>query len=373
MGRVSSLLCGAALIVGAQWIEPPIAQAQSQYEGLDMAPEKAGGPEEMLDITQFCGTKPVRVAFSVGFGGNYWRRINRAEFEEEAAKCANITEVAYTDGEFRPEKQIADIQGLVARKFDVIIITPDAGEAIFRAIQQATASGAIVVVNDVGNTFPGLAGKDYLVAVRIDTHGVGVTSAEWMTKALGGKGNVIVYGGTAGNSYSADLFGGIKQVLEKHPDIKLLEDPVVTNWDPALAQQVTTALLAKYPQIDGVFSETSGPIRAFQAGSRSIPAWAGQDLNETSCLWQELSPSNPSFKIGQLSAHTWTIRTALRKGVAAAQGMNNAEPSIIRVPITEDSTSRDATLAVKCDPDMPPDSIPSSMLDKETMKKLLAK
>lgn len=369
MRRAGGLLTAALLAL----MSVGTASAQSQYAGLDMAPDKAGGADEMLDMSQFCGTKPIRVAFSVGFGSNYWRQINRAEFEDEAAKCPNITEIAYTDGEFKPEKQIADIQGLIARKFDVIIITPDAGEAIFRAIQQATASGAMVVVNDVDDTFPGKAGTDYLDAVRINTHGVGVTSAEWMAKALGGKGNLIVYSGTPGNSYSNDLYNGIKEVLAKYPEMRLLEEPVVTNWDPALAQQVTTALLAKYPQIDGLFSETSGPIRAFLAAGRPIPAWAGQDLNETSCLWQDLHESNPDFKIGQLSAHTWTIRVALRKGVAGAQGLDNLEPSIIQVPITEDSTSDDPALAVKCDKDMPPDSIPSSMLPKDVQKALLSK
>lgn len=373
MRNVTSLLCGAVLVLGAQSVAPISARAQSQYNGLDMAPTKEGGPQQMLDISQFCGTKPVKIAFSVGFGGNYWRRINRAEFEDEAKKCSNITETAYTDGEFRPDKQIADIKGLVARKFDVIIVTPDAGEAIFRAIQDATKAGAIVVVNDVGNDFPGKAGTDYLDAVRIDTRGVGVSSAEWMAKALGGKGDVLIFSGTAGNSYSASLNAGIEEVLNKNPGMKLLEPPVVANWDPALAQQKATALLAKYPKIDGIFSETDGPIRAFEAAKRPIPAWAGQDLNETSCLWKKLSPTNPSFKIGQLSAHTWTVRIALRKGLAAFEGMNNTEPSIIKVPISEDSTSSDPALAVKCDPTMPPDSIPSSMLPKDVQKALLAK
>ena len=37
----------------------------------------------------------------------------RAEFEDEASKCKNITDARYTDGEFKPEKQIADIEGLI--------------------------------------------------------------------------------------------------------------------------------------------------------------------------------------------------------------------------------------------------------------------
>ena len=52
----------------------------------------------------------LKVAFSDGWGGNYWRQITRAEFEDEAAKCPNIKEIRYTDGEFKAEKQIADIR-----------------------------------------------------------------------------------------------------------------------------------------------------------------------------------------------------------------------------------------------------------------------
>jgi ribose transport system substrate-binding protein len=347
--------------------------AEGKFAGLDMAPTKAGWIPDLQDFKQFCGTKPMRVAFSVGFGGNYWRRINRAEYEDEAKKCPNITEAAYADGEGNPQKQISDIQGLVAQHYDAIIITPDAGEAIFKAIKQASAAGVAVVLNDVGDSFPGVPGKDFVDAERNSAVQIGTTSAEWMVKALNGKGNVIVFGGTPGSTYTLDQFKGITAVLSKYPDIKILEGPVTTNWDPALAQKAASALIAKYPQIDGVFSETSGPIRAFLAAGKPIPAWAGQELNETSCLWEENHAANPTFSFGQMSAHTWPIRLALHKAVAAVEGLNDTEPSITTIPLTEDSLSKDPALAVKCDKSLPPDAIASSLLSKDQLKSLLAK
>ena len=88
-------------------------------------------------------------------------------------------------------------------------------------------------------------------------------------------------------------------------------------------------------------AETTGPIRAFLAAGRPIPAWAGQDLNELSCLWQDNHAANPTFKLATASAHTWLVRLALRKGLAAANGMDNDEPSLIDLPFSEDSTSSD--------------------------------
>ncbi|MFD2352297.1 hypothetical protein ACFSTC_28020 [Nonomuraea ferruginea] len=38
-----------------------------------------------------------------------------------------------------------------------------------------------------------------------------------------------------------------------------------------------------------------------------------------------------------VSARTWIIRLALRKAVAAHQGIENDEPEIINIPIFEDT------------------------------------
>lgn len=372
MKTITSLLFGAAAMALVAAGGPP-ASAASKFAGLDMAPDKIGGIEDMKDMSQYCGTKPIKVAFADGWGGNYWRHITRREFEDEAKKCPNITEVRYTDGEFKAEKQISDIQGLIAQKFDVIIVFPDTGVAQLKVMRQATEAGIAVVPFSTGDAPFGQIGKDYLVRVTERQIDLGRVLAEWMVKTLDGKGNVIVHGGTPGNPMTAAQAVGWREVFAKNPGIKVLEGPVDTNWDPALAQKVTAAEIAKYPQIDGIMAETTGPIRAFVAAGRPVPAWAGQDLNELSCLWDDLHGSNPTFKLATASAHTWLARLALRKGVAAAEGLSNTEPSLINLPFSEDSTSSDPALAVKCDKSLPPTAIPSAMIAKDEMRELLSK
>jgi ribose transport system substrate-binding protein len=249
----------------------------------------------------------------------------------------------------------------------------DTGVAQLKVMRQATDAGIAVVPFTTGEAPFGQMGKDYLVRVTERQTELGKMLAEWMVKTLNGKGNVIVQGGTAGNPMTASQAIGWREVFAKNPGIKVLEGPVDTNWDPALAQKVTAAEIAKYPEIDGVMAETTGPIRAFVAAGRPIPAFAGQDLNELSCLWQDLHASNPTFKLATASAHTWLARLALRKGVAAAEGLSNTEPSLINLPFSEDSTSSDPALAVKCDKSLPPTAIPSAMVSKDEMRQLLAK
>ncbi len=370
----TKLLVGAvALGLAMQaWSVAP-AEAAGKFASVDLAPMKVGGIEDMKDMKAYCGTKKIKVAYSDGWGGNYWRKITRREFEEEAAKCPNITEARYTDGEFKAEKQIADIRGLIAQKFDVIIVFADTGVAQLKVMRQAYKAGIAVVPYSTGDAPFGKMGTDYLTRVTETQIGVGRMSAEWMVKTLGGKGNVIVHGGTAGNPMSMAQAVGWREVFAKHPGIKVLEGPVATNWDPALAQKVTAAAIAKYPKIDGFMAETTGPIRAFVAAGKPIPAWAGQDLNELSCLWQDLHGANPTFKMATVSAHTWLARLALRKGVAAVQGIDNTEPSLIDLPYSEDSTSSDPALKVKCDKSLPATAIPSSMVSKQGMRDILGK
>jgi len=366
------MLSARSLAVGVSTLGLVVAMATVGYAvdigKVKLYPDKKGTVADLQPMSKFCGTKPIKVALADGWGGNYWRHITRAEFEDEASKCKNITDARYTDAEFKPEKHIADIEGLMAQKYDVIVAFLDGGPAILKATREATGAGVAVVPYDTGDKFPGVIGKDYLDRATESQSEVGAQAAEWLVKTLGGKGNVIMFGGTPGNPMTAAQVVGWKPTFAKYPDIKVLEaDPVPTNWDPAMAQQKTAALIAKYPQIDGIYSETTGPIRAFLAAGKPVPAYVGQSLMDLSCL----AADNPNFKMSSMDAHTWMVRLALRKAVAAAQGIDEPEPSLITLPFTEDNTSKDPKLAVKCDKSMPMDSIPSSMLSKQGQIKAL--
>jgi len=343
--------------------------ADSKFAGLDLAPDKVGTLADMWPMSKVCGTKKIKVAFSDGWGGNYWRHITRAEFEDEAKKCPNITDVKYTDGEGKAEKQSSDIAALVAQHYDVIVVFADTGPAQLKEIRKATEAGVAVIPFTTGDAPFGKIGTDYVTRATESQIALGELEANWMAKTLNGKGNVIVDGGFPGNPMTTAQAVGWKKAFEKYPGIKVLEGPVDTNWDPALAQKLTAAEIAKYPEIDGIIAETTGPIRAFQAAGKPVPAFFGQELNDLSCLWDA---ANPKFKLATAPAHTWLVRLALRKGVAAAEGISDTEPSLVKLDIIEDST--DPKKPVTCAKDLPMDSIyQSSQLSKDQIAALLKK
>lgn len=331
-----------------------------------------GAQDQVQDVSEFCGDEPLKVALADGFGGNSWRKITRAVFEAEAAKCPNIEEVLYTDAQGDTQKAISDINSLVAQGVDVIVTFVDGGEALLPTIKKATAAG-VKVVPYVGSP-GGEPGKDYVDFVAEDIKTYGRSLASWTIEAMNGKGNLVMIGGIAGNSYSQGVFEGVEAAVAESPDIKLLntDGPISTDWEPGKTQQVVAGLITKYGQIDGIVADygggSVGGIRAFLAANKPLPVWSANDSNEFACLWYEHKAKNPSYQVATESSRNWVVAVALHKGLAAANGILNTEPSIYNLQIIEDSRKPD--MAPKCDKSLPPDAILSSGLSVEQLKAL---
>ncbi|WP_344742876.1 hypothetical protein [Streptosporangium vulgare] len=131
-----------------------------------------------------------------------------------------------------------------------------------------------------------------------------------------------------------------------------------------------SGLLTKYPTIDGVITDSGdaslGGIRAFLQAGRPLPLWTANDLNGFACAWKDNSGKQPNFQTVTVSSRTWIIRLALRKAVAAHQGIKNDEPEIINIPIFENTL--DKSKLPKCDPSLPASAILSSELTPEQLK-----
>jgi ribose transport system substrate-binding protein len=331
-----------------------------------------GTQDQVQDISKFCGDKPLTVALADGFGGNSWRKITRAVFEAEAAKCPNIKKVLYTDAQGDTQKAISDINSLVAQGVDVIVTFVDGGEALLPTIKKATAAG-VKVVPFVGSP-GGTPGKDYVDFIAEDIKTYGSSLADWTIDAMHGKGNLVMLGGIAGNSYSQGVFDGVKAAVAENPGIKLLNTsgPISTDWEPGKTQQVVAGLITKYGDIDGIVADygggSVGGIRAFLAANKPLPVWSANDSNEFACLWYEHKAKNPSYQVATESSRNWIVSVALHKGLAAANGVLNAEPSIYNLQIIEDS--RKPGMAPKCDKSLPSDAILSSGLSVDQLQAL---
>jgi ribose transport system substrate-binding protein len=321
--------------------------------------------------TAFCGTKPITLGIQDGYGVNAWSQEGLAAVRSEAAKCPNVKTVVQI-GEGDLQKSISQLSAMVSQGVNAITVIPDFGQAELPAIQAATAAGVKVV--PWGADPGGTPGTDYVAYVDWSSPAAGTLWANWMVKTLGGKGNVIMLGGPAGNPVTTGQLKSIVAVFAANPGMHLLTGNTtwaVTNWDPATAQKISASLLAKFPQIDGIISDYGtdalASTRAFQAAGRALVPIATLDTNGLGCLYdKEKAANDAKFQLATISSRLWLGRVAARMAISAAEGIPDNEPSSFQLPISEDSTGSPAPVCQSAQPD---DFYNSSQLDPAVLAK----
>lgn len=312
----------------------------------------------------WCGDKEVSLALADGFADNNWRQVTDAEAVNEASKCPNVTSYTHTDGQGNTQKAISDIQGLAAKGTNAIVVFPDAGKAVLPAITAAYKQGSVVIPYRA--QAGGKPGTNWTAFVGTDFQHDGVVWAQWMAKALHGKGNVAYLGGPPGTTESLEKAKGIESVFKNYPGIKWIgQRPfVVTNWDPALTTKALSALVAKYPKIDGVIADLASSVgtsfNVFRRAGKPLPAVAGEDSNALGCTWKDehSKNKNSTFEVGTTSSETWNVRVAIQAAVAHAAGGTPPKVSIVKNYPWDDSLND----KVQCNPQLPEDAFTSAKL-----------
>jgi len=332
------------------------------------------GPAAGGNLPSWCGPNKASLGLTDGFGGNSWRLVTTAAAKNEVAKCPNITDFEYADGQGNTQKAISDIQGMVAKGINSMVVFPDAGQAVLPTLRSAFQAGVKVVPYRV---FPGgTDGQDYNVWVGADFTTDGKNWANWILKNLPNGGNVLFLSGPAGNSQGIDEGKALHSILDPTGKYKFIgQQPFEpTNWDPALTQQVLTAAIAQYPKIDVIVSDFGpslvGALPSFGKSNRSIPALVTSDGNVLSCFWEAQKGTNPDFKLFTVATGNDNARLAIDWAVALATGGKTPDSKQFEAPVFEDSVSGQPH-PVTCDNSLPGDVYLSAQMPGADQAKLL--
>ena len=101
-----------------------------------------------------------------------------------------------------------------------------------------------------------------LTFVGSDDIAIGHAVAQALIAGLGGKGRLVALDGTPSARTARDRAEGLRRAVAEHPDVELLESRI-GYLQRAPARAAMEALLAKHPQIDGVW--TANDMMAFGA------------------------------------------------------------------------------------------------------------
>lgn len=312
------------------------------------------GSAVLAATPSWCGPKKASVALLDGFGGNSWRQITTASAREEAMKCPSVTKVEYADGQGNTQKAISDIKAMAARGINAMVVFGDAGPAVLPAVTAAYKAGTIVVPYRVN--IGGKAGVNYNKWIGSSFVNDGENWGRWIKQILPKGGKLLFLSGPAGNSQGLDELKGLRKILG--PEYKFVNPSPfdVTNWDPALTQQVLTAEISKHPDIDVIVSDFGpslvGALPVFKKFGHSIPALATSDGNSLGCFWQANHAANPKFKLFTVATGNDNARLAMQWAVALATGGKTPSANIFKAPVFENSVTGKPH-PVECRKDLP--------------------
>lgn len=240
-----------------------------------------GGGEEAAD-------EPFTIGVSNGFVSSEWRtqmlanmeEVNK-EFMDEGLTAELIIESADTD----VQGQTQQIQNLINRGADAIIINPNDQTALNPIIEEATEQGIVVIAVDQEISAPGAYN------VVIDQTEWARISARWLAEQLGGSGDVVLIEGFVGHPANEARMDGVEEVFAEYPDISVVGRDT-GSWDQATGQQVMSDFIASLPNIDGMWTQDGMAQGALQAVVTANPdAWpvmVGEARGGYLKLWKEV-------------------------------------------------------------------------------------
>jgi ribose transport system substrate-binding protein len=156
---------------------------------------------------------------------------------------------------------------------DAIKDKPDA--IVFVPVDYTKAAGAVGKINAANipliNANEKLSGGTVVGYVGTDDVTLGKETGDYLLKAIGGKGNVVILDGPDGNLTAQGRAQGFRDALAAFPDVKLL-GAKPANYTRALAKQVTGSFLSSFPQLNGILAANDpmaiGAVDALKAAGR---------------------------------------------------------------------------------------------------------
>jgi ribose transport system substrate-binding protein len=256
---------------------PPAQAALVAMQGQVLATGPGGEAPASADSVVLTDAEIAQVrelgataAIVMHYTGDGWTDAQIAGLRQRFGELG-VEIIAVTDAGFEPDRQVSDIETVLARKPDVIISIPTDPVATAGAYRLAAAAGVHLVFMD--NAPSGMvAGQDYVSAVSADNVGNGVVAAHLMADALGGRGEIGVVFHEADFQVTRQRYEGFTQTIERdYPDIRIVDRKGVTGPDFAgQAQAAAIAMMVKHQDLAGIWGVWDVPTEGIVAAARSI-------------------------------------------------------------------------------------------------------
>ena len=186
------------------------------------------------------------VGITVGSLGNPYFVALAKGATDEAHAINPAAKVTTASADYDLNKQFTQIDNFISAGVDVILVNAADPRAIAPAIKRAQAAGVVVIAVDVG-----AAGAD--ATVQTNNIQAGEISCQHMVDKIGGKGDVIIENGPQVSAV-IDRVKGCKDILAKHPEIKVLSSDQDGKGSREGGMAAMQGYLTRFPNVVGVFT-----------------------------------------------------------------------------------------------------------------------
>jgi ribose transport system substrate-binding protein len=255
------------------------------------------------------------IGISLGSMGNPFFVALSKGAEFEAKKTNPNVKVTTVGFDYDLGKQNTQIDNFIAAGVDLILLNPGDPNAIEPAIRRAQAAGIVVVAVDT-------SAKGADATVETNNIQAGTISCEYLIDKMGGKGDMIILNGPQVSAV-IERVQGCKEVIAKHPAIKLLssDQDAKGSRDGGLA--VMQSLLTRFTTIDGVFAindptAIGGELAAKQMQRTNFPITAVDGAPDAEFALRD--PNSNQFVASASQDPFMMARLAVREGVGLLNG-----------------------------------------------------
>lgn len=248
MRKLTFLAAAAATLLAA-------CSQQGPGESAPSAASTAGGA---------AGGKPV-----IGLALSTQNNPFFVELKDGAQKAADASgvQLVVVDAQDDPARQISSVEDLIQKHVSVILLNPTDSSALAGAVQSAQRANIPVITLDRG-----VDGAEVASHIASDNIAGGKMAADFLSKQLGGKGNIIELQGVAGTSAARERGKGFDDEISTTGMKVVAQQPA--NFDRAQGLSVSENLLQGNSDVQAIFAQNDemalGAVQALAGKNKKV-------------------------------------------------------------------------------------------------------
>jgi ribose transport system substrate-binding protein len=313
MKRLSAITAGLALLLsaGASFAQSPNFDDPKEFaKQKEMLGAKAAGPagepwlqhfgDQNADTTKYKRTGPHTVCFSNAGVNNPWRVVGWKTMQAQVDMLKDqIKEFIVTDAEGSDDKQIADIDDLLAGgKCNILIVSPNTTAALTPAIEKACKQLPVVIFDRGVNTICPVT-----FIKPVGGYGFGIQSGQFIADNAAKGGKVLMLRILPGVDVLETRYSSAKRILEG-AGLKIV-GAEFTDGDRAKTKSIVEDYIQREGKLDAVWMDAGATsvaaIEAFEDAGAKVPVITGEDQQDFLQKWKQLkltaiAPTYPTYQ-----------------------------------------------------------------------------